>query len=126
MAAPWSSLIGAIPWSEVINHAPRIAQGARKLWKNVKGEADADGADNAHAPGTPPQAEDPVMLLLQRIDHLEQTQAASAELLAQLAQQNAELVQRLEQQGQSLRRLQGALGALALLTVPVLGYLLLR
>jgi hypothetical protein len=35
MALPWSTLVKAIPWSDVIAKAPDIAQGARKLWQKV-------------------------------------------------------------------------------------------
>ena len=35
MAAPWSVLFSAIPWSDVIAHAPTVAKGAKKLWQKV-------------------------------------------------------------------------------------------
>ena len=122
MAAPWSTLIGAIPWSEVINHAPRVAEGARKLWKNMKGEAET--AQDAPPPDA--ASADPALLLLHKLETLEQAQQTSAELLAQLAQQNAELVQQLEQVRQRQRTLQGGIAALAFICLPCIAYLLLH
>ena len=44
MPLPWSTLVKAIPWSDVIAKAPDIAQGARKLWQQVSTRDTADSA----------------------------------------------------------------------------------
>ena len=35
MAIPWMLALKAVPWGDVIDNAPRIADGAKKLWDNV-------------------------------------------------------------------------------------------
>lgn len=58
MAAPWSVLFSAIPWSDVIAHAPTVAKGAKKLWQKVgkRPAADAPADVPMEAPGASPEA----------------------------------------------------------------------
>jgi len=79
MALSWLSVLKAVPWTEVISNAPKVAEGARKLWKSV---------------GTQ---------LLNRTRHLERTVEdlhqqlqQSTELIKTLAEQNTQLVERVE------------------------------
>lgn len=96
MAAPWSTLFSAIPWSDVIAHAPTVAKGARKLWQKVGKHHD----EAAPAPVTPEAGiADPDArfdAIDTRLAELEARQQDSAELLAALAAQNAELVRATE------------------------------
>ncbi|WP_079437366.1 hypothetical protein [Zoogloea sp. LCSB751] len=107
MAAPWSTLFSAIPWSDVIAHAPTVAKGARKLWQKVgKHHEDATTAPVApEAAAADPDAR--FDAIDTRLAELEARQQDSAELLAALAAQNAELVRATE----ALRRRVLILGA---------------
>ena len=35
MAIGWLSVLKSVPWEEVISNAPKVAEGAKKLWKSV-------------------------------------------------------------------------------------------
>jgi hypothetical protein len=41
MAIPWLSVIKLVPWGEVISNAPKVAEGAKKLWSAVSREPPA-------------------------------------------------------------------------------------
>jgi len=82
--AGWITAFKVIPWAEVIAAAPAIARGARQLWGAVK-KQDAPPLADA-APG------DRLQLLEARVEELRRELAASAELVATLAEQNARLI----------------------------------
>lgn len=106
MATGFLSLLRLVPWGEVIRTAPKVAEGAKKLWDNVSGKPAA----------VPPPVDDPVQSKLQAEAHaiarlqseLKATEAAVSELQAQmlaatqlindLADQNAQLVRHAETQ----------------------------
>lgn len=100
MAIGWISLLKTVPWAQVIATAPVVAEGARKLWNGV-----------AKKRASPPQAQDaPVrdrgasaVPLQAQVDALEAVVAdlheqmlASSELIKALAEQNTELIKRVE------------------------------
>lgn len=103
MAIGWLTVLQAVPWSDVISNAPKVAEGAKKLWSTVsKKPATAAPAatDTGAAPPPPTQA---LAVLENRVATLEATAAqmheqlvASSELIKALAEQNAQLVQRIE------------------------------
>jgi hypothetical protein len=93
-----------IPWGTVIENAPKVADGASKLWssvtrKNKPPPAQQHGQVDANAQGSMSDAE----LLLARLQVVEesvndlnvQMQASSA-LIKELAEQNAILIGRIE------------------------------
>lgn len=103
MAAGWLKMLKAVPWSEVIAAAPQVAGGARRLWETVgrKGapvpEMDL-GEAMAHAP-----IDEDVAILAARIEQQDaaitqlhgQVREAS-KLITELADQNAQLIARLQ------------------------------
>ncbi|QOY96632.1 hypothetical protein IM543_11130 [Massilia sp. UMI-21] len=92
-----------VPWSEVINAAPQVASGARRLWDTV---ARRSGAAPGMAPG--PLAEDAPQEdlfgnLILRVDKNEATlyelrtqMLQASEIIANLAEQNAQLIAKME------------------------------
>lgn len=115
MAAPWFTLFRAIPWSDVITHAPGVAKGARKLWEKVATRQNTEAATTAAAPAA--SAEQRLAVLEARLAEIDARQQDSAELLAELASQNAELVRAAE----ALRRRVRFLGfGLALVLIALL------
>lgn len=101
MGIGWLTVLKMVPWSDVISNAPLVADGAKKLWKSV-GKKPA-----AAQPGSPVVQVDSesqaVMLLQARIVTLEATTAdlhgqmlVSSELINALAEQNTQLVKRVE------------------------------
>lgn len=96
MAISWMTVLAAVPWTEVIKNAPKVADGAKKLWNTVgskKGQT--AGTDLAAAR----RSSDPtvrVAALEATVDELSKQMQASAELIKALAEQNAQLVERIE------------------------------
>ena len=95
MSLPWKTILSNVPWSDVIGKAPVIADGARKLWKNM-GRKTGDGSD----PATPRDAvaahdtDFPGRLTALEAGQREMRAQllASGELIQALSEQNAQLV----------------------------------
>jgi len=127
MAIPWLTVLQAVPWSEVIAKAPKVAEGAKKLWQRVGKKPAAPASDGPLAENTLP-GEPPSLANLQaRILRLEAAQAdvhgqllASAELIEALAEQNTLLIGRAELLHKRLGRLQVLVGVLAIVAVAAL------
>lgn len=95
MAISWMTVLAAVPWTEVIKNAPKVAEGARKLWSSAgrKG-AQEDGSLQAARSASDPRAR--IAALEASMDELSGQLHASAELIKALAEQNAQLIQRIE------------------------------
>jgi hypothetical protein len=104
MMPSWLSVLKMVPWSDVIQNAPKAAEGAKKLWGSVSGRTEprpAGASPGAHSPLT---SSVPTLSDLQnRIDALEDaTDALHAQMLASsaliktLTEQNAQLIARVE------------------------------
>ena len=96
MAFGWLTVLKSVPWSDVISNAPVVVDGAKKLWGTVSRQPvrQASGAP-AHGPA--------LQTLEGRIGALEATLAeqhaqlvASSELIKALADQNAQLIGRID------------------------------
>ncbi len=125
------SVLANIPWGQVVDNAPKVADGAAKLWKAVRrktsdlsGEPDAESAD---APKTEAQALDQRLSAMQaQLLGLEEQLAISAELIQALAEQNTQLVRKIDQNSVRLFRLAAATAIVVLALAGVIAYLLLR
>jgi len=109
MAVPWLTVLKMVPWGDVISNAPKVADGAKKLWSSVSKKGDT-------AP-VPPSASDGLETDAQMLRRLQQQvgsqQAelaavheqllATSSVVQQLAEQNAALIQRMERQRLQLR-----------------------
>ncbi|MDO8251299.1 MAG: hypothetical protein Q7T78_16480 [Rhodoferax sp.] len=96
MAIGWLTALKLIPWSDVISNAPMVVEGAKKLWSAV-----------AKKPVTPElsPASSQSAVLAGRVTTLEATvsdlhtqMVASSELIKALAEQNSQLIVRVETQ----------------------------
>jgi hypothetical protein len=103
MAIGWLTLLKSVPWSEVISNAPMVADGAKKLWKTVSRKSSAPCAGNPGAQSSTvsgPQAlaalETRSLELEATVSDLQRQMLASSELIKTLAEQNAQLVERIE------------------------------
>lgn len=102
MAIGWLTVLKAVPWGEVVSNAPRIAEGAKSLWSAIGRKR---GGPVAGAGGVQPANGEPASLATLQAQ-LAATQATvaelhnqmqeSAELLKALAEQNTQLVERIE------------------------------
>lgn len=103
MAIGWLTILKSVPWAEVISNAPKVAEGARKLWNAVGKQRAADEAAKAgaqpaasHEPHTLEALEAHTAALEAAVSDLHQQMLASSELIKELAEQNAQLVKRIE------------------------------
>lgn len=121
----WVAVLQMVPWGEVIKNAPKVADGAVKLWNSVskKNTGDSVGRESTE-----------VILAtdvgaLEKLDHrLQEAQASiadlqaqvlqSAEVIKELASQNAQLVAQIEANRKAVTVL-GVVVALAVLGVIV-------
>ena len=95
MAIGWMTVLAAVPWTEVIKNAPKVAEGAKKLWGTVGSKGGKSADTNVAAR----QSSDPdvrIVALEATVDELNRQMQASAELIKSLADLNAQLVERIE------------------------------
>lgn len=126
------SVLSNIPWGQVMETAPKVADGAAKLWNAVTRKKTAQTTDaNAKTVGGEVQSEEDVLnkrlvAMEQNILSLQDQMEASTELLKALAEQNAQLVQRIELNSVRLFRLTTALAIGAVALVGTIAYLAVR
>jgi hypothetical protein len=116
MPLPWKTILSNVPWSDVIGKAPVIADGARKLWKNIGRKAD-DSTEEA-SPGDAVAAHDTdfsgrLAALVAGQRELRAQMLASGELIQALSEQNAQLVTQLDTLRRRTQRQSWALAATA-------------
>lgn len=97
----WLTVLRKVPWGDVIDNAPKVVEAAKRLWRSTKESRAA-----VHPPGPETrqaEAEHPVAALQERIDTLEAVveelqgeMRQSAEVIKALADQNAQLVRKVE------------------------------
>jgi hypothetical protein len=103
MPIPWLSVLSNVPWKDVISTAPKVAEGAKKLWKAVgkkSGTAEENGASAEHLAS----AENQTIATLDARIHglkgdvaaLNQAMLSSSELIKALAEQNTQLIRSIE------------------------------
>ncbi|QNA88852.1 hypothetical protein G4G28_10815 [Massilia sp. Dwa41.01b] len=103
MALPWLKVLKSVPWSDVIAAAPQVANGARRLWDTVgRKPGPAPQPDLGEAMAHLPPEED-IALLAARIEQHEATMAQlhgqvrdASRLITELADQNAQLIAKME------------------------------
>lgn len=78
MAISWITAFRAIPWGHVVENAPTVLRGAKKLW----GMAQPQVGENSR--------------IEQDVAELKEELAKAAQLIASLAEQNARLVEAVE------------------------------
>lgn len=127
------TVLSKIPWGQVVDNAPKVADAAAKLWRAVinRRKQDAvhigqsDVLSDVH-PSDGSSMEARVLALEDGVKCLEDQMQASSELIKTLAEQNAKMVQRVEELRARLafHVKAAAMGGMVLLAVVV--YLVLR
>lgn len=133
MAISWLALLRLVPWTEVILNAPKVAEGAKKLWNTVAKKSPSPtpspstGAQPPFSPGTQSLATLHAQLIALAADtaDLQNQMLASSELLKTLAEQNTQLIQRVEAQRIRMLWLTGAVIVVGIIAVVSLALLLL-
>lgn len=127
MAAAWWTVLKTVPWSDVISAAPQVATGARRLWDTVNRRPGAVDPATGLSPEMAVQEDDIIGLLLARAEQndaeltdLRNQMRSASELIANLADQNAQLIAKIDVQRQKLTWLGVTAGLSALLSVVAL------
>lgn len=102
MAIGWLSILKAVPWTDVVSNAPKVADGAKKLWETVAGKKPATdaGAPTGSSPSLTPEAptladlEARVGALAGDVSRLQKEMIDSSQLIKALADQNTQLIRR--------------------------------
>lgn len=118
MAIPWMVALKVIPWGDVIEHAPKVLNAARRLMDRQKAPATGTTApaplDMGEAPPTLGELKNRLIEARQLIDQQAATQEQMAQTLAELAEQNARLVGAVDLLRKRTRVLMVAIVALAI------------
>lgn len=97
MAIGWLTLLQTVPWTDVIRNAPAVADGARKLWRKVGGKGgDAESAGSTATVTTDDSLGGQLAALRAQVDELHGQMLASSEVIKALAEQNAQLIARID------------------------------
>ena len=130
MAISWVAALKMVPWTDVIQAAPHVLKAAKGLIKKSPEQEAADAMATAaptahHAASLPSSAGElalqQVAQLEARVQQLEAAQRASAQVLEQMAEQQAQIVQTVGLLRTGATRLAWACGVLG---VCVLGLLI--
>ncbi|MCM2340238.1 hypothetical protein [Rhodoferax sp.] len=104
MAIGWLTVLKMVPWGDVIDNAPKVASGAKKLWQSVgKKPVPATSGTAVPVQDVLP-TESPAVAALQSqvaelqvaVADLHQQMLVSSELIQSLANQNTQLIKRVE------------------------------
>lgn len=120
MAADWVKVLQLVPWGEVIKNAPKVADGAVKLWNGVSKKKASESVTTSGTEVVTAVDVNVVERLGYRLQEAEdligelQGQVVqSAEVIKELASQNAQLVAQIE----SNRKAVTVLGVALALTI---------
>ncbi|MEO8297853.1 MAG: hypothetical protein ABI574_08600 [Burkholderiales bacterium] len=122
MAIPWLTVLQSVPWTDVIRNAPKVADGAKKLWQTVARRTPTR-ATATTATATPlAQASDAARIaaLEDTVADLHAQMLASSELLKALAEQNTQLIGRVAWLQRQVRRLGAGAAVLAVAGLAVM------
>ena len=103
MAIPWLAILSNVPWKDVIDKAPKVADGAKKLWKSVAKKSGPSEPANTNVKPAHSGEEQTIASLDTRIIELKNEVAAlhdqmlaSSEIIEALAEQNTQLIKSIE------------------------------
>ena len=126
MPIGWMTVLQSVPWGEVVSNAPKIAAGAKKLWKSVatKPAPASDDAPTARQNLHLSPDQQALASLRLRIESLEAATAElhgqlteSSALVAALAEQNTQLIARVDKMRRRMVWIGGALSVGLALTL---------
>ncbi|MCC6534230.1 MAG: hypothetical protein IT531_16900 [Burkholderiales bacterium] len=93
MAINWVVALKAVPWTDLVQAAPAIVKGARRLFSSARAGVATDIARSA-IPGTQHGGIDARLAAIEAaLDAMGSEQRASAELIRSLAEQNARVIE---------------------------------
>lgn len=129
MAIGWMAVLQLVPWSDVISNAPKIAEGAKKLWSTVGKKPPVEDATPLAVDDRPysmAAMEKRLQAMEAAASQLHEQMLASADLIKTLAEQNTQLVKRIEVNRARLVMLAAVTVVVAVIAVASLTLLLTR
>jgi hypothetical protein len=103
MAIGWLTVLQSVPWADVIANAPKVADGAKRLWNAVGKKSPAPELPAESAQPAPSSEAEAIAELQARLSAMEAAASdlhdqmlASSELIKALADQNAQLIKGIE------------------------------
>ncbi|MBI1285561.1 MAG: hypothetical protein GC183_14710 [Thiobacillus sp.] len=124
------TVLSNIPWGQVVENAPKVADGAVKLWNSVTNRNKPDAIQGSQAAAEPPSEADRLkarlLALEDGVTSLQDQMQASSALIKDLAEQNTQLVQRIELNRVRLVRYSVATALQGAVLLAAVVYLLLR
>jgi hypothetical protein len=122
--AGWLTVLKLVPWADVISNAPKVAAGARKLWDAAARKPSPAESEPGMAKAPPA---DPAAALAARLDQTEAALAdlrgkllSATELIATLADQNEQLIAKMDAMRVRMLWLGAASGAALLVAIVAL------
>jgi hypothetical protein len=121
MAIGWLAVLQSVPWSDVIKNAPKVAEAAKRLWNTVaKSRSTPEIPAVDLLPTLSPEAQ-AIAVLEARLASAETATSdlhaqmlASSELIKALAEQNTQLIVRIESNSVRLLWLGAAITVVAI------------
>lgn len=100
MAIGWLAVLQAVPWGQVIDNAPKVVDGAKKLWSSVSRKPAAEEFDvsdmQASSDEDPGITQKRLTALEKKTAELHEQMVTSSALIKELADQNTQLIARIE------------------------------
>lgn len=133
MASGWWSVLKTVPWSEVINAAPQVATGARRLWDQVARKSGGGGGMAPEPMMQEEPQEDYFGTLVMRVERNEMSLAdlrtqmlQASEIIANMADQNAQLIAKMDAARNRMLWLGVATGVSSILALVALALVVAR
>jgi len=133
MPIPWLVVLQSVPWTDVIRNAPKVADGAKKLWSSVSKKSPAQEMPSEAVETPLPTEAESIALLQKRVASMEAAIAdlhdqmvASSELIKTLAEQNTQLIARIEASRIRVMWLARATGVISIIVVTGIFFVLMR
>src|SRR5574337_1797493 len=119
MALGWLSALKTVPWGDVISAAPAVVDGAKKLWNSVARKPPPPALQSGSAHASAPASASPdalrarIAALEVTVGGLHQQMVDSSKLIQALAEQNAQLIARIEMIQKRIQRLMAGTAVVA-------------
>lgn len=135
MAIGWLTVLNLVPWTDLMGNAPKIVDGANKLWKAVTNKEEAGIKDSTSIKSdTSPNAlslavfnvKSRLSTLEANVADLKQEMVSSAELIKSLADQNSRLTLAVENLHIRIRQLFFVTSIVGVLAITSIFLLLVR
>jgi hypothetical protein len=133
MPIPWLAVLQSVPWTDVLKNAPKVSEGAKKLWSSVGKKAPMQEQPAESAEQSPSHESQTIAMLQARLaetelatTELHNQMLASSELIKTLADQNTQLIGRIEATRLRVVWLAGATAVFGVIAVLCLALVLVR